>query len=822
MTTSTNQLSLPDSFVLEEWINIPVLELLCKNLSPLWDYIKSKPGGIDETNLYLDKIVEFKTFVTILTNLLKSKQNSFQVNYKHARNSNFGRLFASSPSLQTLTVNIRHTICRQDNLKPMYYDLDFKNCHPVILFNLLNTLQFKVEGKVYNYIEDYIYRREEVLALIAKEENISIGSSKIILLALLNGGKRNLEFKSTYLINFRTYHLKFLHDFFNEIANQPSSIYNLFYRKAKTSRNNINREGTCLNLYLCHEEARLLKNMMDYGIRKNVEFSTRCFDGAQCYVDSMPDLKGFLEDYNRILQDTEPGHILTEKPMTEYIDLSIFEDREDVEMTPERMLIHEALMGDISICRDLVVNYLKRDVKHDGNILYLYNSKINLWVPRDQGGLLETCTLILKSIFTDYLEDFVPKSEDEIATMKKYKMNFDNLKKYVFLNQLTTMVFNKFKNIGIDSNDHSFVLENFDRMKGLLPINGGCMDLKTCQFIRRKREHYFTFEISNTKFLGDDYDRDFCINYFKSLLYNHENQLECSEELLNNLILVSGYIFTGETNIKKFFNILGDGDNGKSLYMSVLKKMLGSEFSKPGGKKIFFKTKTESTHTSELYAIRKSRLCYVSEVDKDAFYNEEMIKKISGGDDHEVRNCGSNITLNIRMNCALMILTNTPGKFSTEPAFLNRLCFFDFSNKFGENADYADMLMSKSNDIFTFLCHELKKGYYDNNRKIVFCDEVTIANKRVADSINTVVEFLENGIEYIIDDSYNSTSKEIYDEYKHFCKGKIKWDDILLSKDFMTEFEKITKLKFRRKAITTPEGEIKRKHGYGFKFKVLS
>lgn len=120
-----------------------------------------------------------------LAKLLRNAQGSafIESSYKKAKGSPLaGRWFcANFPSLQTLSRRVRHTICVH-----MWIDLDFVNCHPVVLEQLCKNQKQPIDCE---NLTRYINDREGML-----EEMMDSGSipdrdaAKKLILKVLNGG----------------------------------------------------------------------------------------------------------------------------------------------------------------------------------------------------------------------------------------------------------------------------------------------------------------------------------------------------------------------------------------------------------------------------------------------------------------------------------------------------------------------------------------------------------------------------------------------------------------------------------------------------------
>jgi putative DNA primase/helicase len=105
----------------------------------------------------------------------------------------------------------------------------------------------------------------------------------------------------------------------------------------------------------------------------------------------------------------------------------------------------------------------------------------------------------------------------------------------------------------------------------------------------------------------------------------------------------SGYCLTGETCDKSFLIMYGEkGNNGKSVKFSLLKKILTEKwFSTLPTSAVMKAPNNADRHsgraTTDLNALKHTRLCVHAESEKDDTLNEKNLKNITGGDELTLR-----------------------------------------------------------------------------------------------------------------------------------------------------------------------------------------
>ena len=111
--------------------------------------------------------------------VLKSQTGFLKRNYQN--NDGFGRMFLKKGQngFQNMKRVFRSILASDD-----YFDLDVKNCHPVIL------LQYCQKNDInYYYLEKYVLNRDDII----NETNLSKDLVKMQFLKVLYGGKFNWD-----------------------------------------------------------------------------------------------------------------------------------------------------------------------------------------------------------------------------------------------------------------------------------------------------------------------------------------------------------------------------------------------------------------------------------------------------------------------------------------------------------------------------------------------------------------------------------------------------------------------------------------------------
>jgi hypothetical protein len=232
--------------ILKEKYNRKALKYLLLN----WDVYDSKcieyDNG-DEDSSYNPK--------QILDKYIDKAKGSDVVEVKYKKSTiskKYGRWFAEgSLSIQNMPRKVRHTIC-----KGIWIDLDFKNCHPVILEQL--CIYYGIDCP---YLHKYNTDRDTMISEIMIAMNCTKDVAKRCILKILNGSK--LQVDVTWWANIKTE--------FMTIANYLASKkeYDVLYKIVKANKEK-NTEASTMNSILCYFENVCLQTLYKYLQHKKV------------------------------------------------------------------------------------------------------------------------------------------------------------------------------------------------------------------------------------------------------------------------------------------------------------------------------------------------------------------------------------------------------------------------------------------------------------------------------------------------------------------------------------------------------------------------
>ena len=246
------------------------------------------------------------------------------------------------------------------------------------------------------------------------------------------------------------------------------------------------------------------------------------------------------------------------------------------------------------------------------------------------------------------------------------------------------------------------------------------------------KEDYFT-KTTKSNFLYQPNSK-LVRDYFREILSTD------NDSYIDYMIDTIGYMMSNENNLKRFYVMIGVKDTGKSLFIDLLQTIFGF-LGGMANDKVFKKSSSSSCHDTEAFSIQDKRFASISELGEHEQFNEILIKKISGGDSLNLRRAGSATNEELKFNTVLLLATNEVPTFH-EKAFAGRMRAINFSNIFKNNPERRDEILENKDSFFTEFAHGAKR-YYDNNMKIVDCEEVIVASLNLINSKNPITMFWE-------------------------------------------------------------------------------
>jgi len=227
----------------------------------------------------------------------------------------FGRCYGTKGSLETLERECRGTLCRDH-----YIDIDIKNCHPVLLYQLAQR-KYQVEMPE---VEKYCDNRDAYLAKISDDRE----AAKKAIITILYNGKNEYPHLEPMVREIRDFIKKHL---------MEDEVYRELL--AHVRKQDGNTYGSFLSHILCTEERRAMFAMRRHFMNQGLSVDVLSYDGVMIDredvvkkgVDVDLSLRGAEE---AILRATAYRVELVVKPF-EYFEITDAQKEETEEVSPK-------------------------------------------------------------------------------------------------------------------------------------------------------------------------------------------------------------------------------------------------------------------------------------------------------------------------------------------------------------------------------------------------------------------------------------------------------------------------------------------------------
>lgn len=215
----------------------------------------------------------------------------------------------------------------------------------------------------------------------------------------------------------------------------------------------------------------------------------------------------------------------------------------------------------------------------------------------------------------------------------------------------------------------------FNPHRHMLNLGNGVLDLET----RELRPH--DAKLMMTRVFGADYRPEATCPNFERFMA----QALPDETMRSYVQRALGYSLLGDADRRAMFLIYGPSGTGKSTLMETMRDL----FADYGGTAApgTFKSRRESSPSNDLHGLRGKRFVTTSETAKDASFDEETLKRITGRDRIMSRDLYESNQEWVP-ECALWLATNHPPQFtSDDDAIWKRAKLIPFETRFADSAD---------------------------------------------------------------------------------------------------------------------------------------
>jgi P4 family phage/plasmid primase-like protien len=210
---------------------------------------------------------------------------------------------------------------------------------------------------------------------------------------------------------------------------------------------------------------------------------------------------------------------------------------------------------------------------------------------------------------------------------------------------------------------------NFDR-KPLMTFQNGTLELETGLFREFSRNDYCSIQMSYP------YDAKAEAKNWRKFISDITDDDPIREEVLQ---FIAGYVLFPDCRHQKIFALIGDGGNGKSVYLEVLQKLYGDENCSnvdPNGVAEAF----------ERIYLKDSLINIGSEIDSDFSRSEKLLKKVAAGEEITACYKGRDF-IKFYPRCKLVYACNELPRANVLKGLERRMVFVSFPCQFVDVPD---------------------------------------------------------------------------------------------------------------------------------------
>ena len=422
-------------------------------------------------------------------------------------------------------------------------------------------------------------------------------------------------------------------------------------------------------------------------------------------------------------------------------------------------------------------NYYAKLMKDDIKIIgkeqdvYYYDKVNKLWKCETKevynGCMADFLNDTGKSLLKCY-KKIVAKMDDmdddeNIKILKQIKTLHNNFDLSSFINDIISRSTGKLQ-------DNKFVTK-LNNTCNFLPIqNGKKIDLRTLEVTDREKQDYFSKEcpVSITK-TTKRAEKFFC-----QVMPNKDNR-----EYLRTVL---GYSLSGSMDARCFFIWYGDGSNGKSVIMRLMKEIL-KDFYHQCGKGIFMKGSDEkvSGPSPDKIALIGVRCATYSEgeTSDNIEMNESFLKMVSGKDPINARQLFRE-TLEFIPQCKLHMLTNYTPPLNGDESIRDRIRYLFLDSRFVDNPknknefkrdeDFIDSLCEDYlSEVFTWIVQGCKT--YFETKTITPTEEFKSRTDKVFNLEDSITSFIDSQLIITSNDKDFERRGVLFDIYKLYCNN---------------------------------------------------
>lgn len=292
--------------------------------------------------------------------------------------------------------------------------------------------------------------------------------------------------------------------------------------------------------------------------------------------------------------------------------------------------------------------------------------------------------------------------------------------------------------------------------EGYINFNNGVLDLKTKKLVEHSPMFGFTYV------LPYDYNPNADCPNFKALM---DNVTLGDQDLQKVILEFVGYTISGRPNswIQKVMVLSGEGSNGKSTFMNIIRKLVGEECYSAISIASMAKENNRYAMWGKLFNISFDE-------DPKALLKGgvSIFKAITAGDPIDIRRLYAN-PISAPINAKLIVACNKPLETNDHThAVYRRMLIIPFRAKFtekNENKNIADTIQGEMSGIYNLVLEALERLIRNDGR---FSRSTVVDNALAEYKYESAVfqRFFEDTFVTTKDEAHFVTTQELMSEFK--------------------------------------------------------
>mgnify|MGYP000214335652 FL=1 len=269
------------------------------------------------------------------------------------------------------------------------------------------------------------------------------------------------------------------------------------------------------------------------------------------------------------------------------------------------------------------------------------------------------------------------------------------------------------------------------------------------------------------------------------------------QELIHFVQKIIGYSLTGSNAEQKMFILYGNGRNGKSVLLNIVKYIFGS-YAKTMNATTIMQKRIGSSQgaTSDIARLEGARLVVSSEANEGDRLDESLVKQMTGGDTLVARyQYGKDFEFDPVFKL-FMATNHKPKIYGTDEGIWRRLVIIPFTHTVKkENVDkkLEDKLKAESMGILKWA---IEGAMMWQSEGLNPPDVIQNAGNEYRKEMDVIEAFIDECC--VTNDSYKVKASELFDAYKKWANETNNWEGMTNNK-FGREITK----RFERKRLTT-------------------